>query len=277
MKTDSMSLLVAAFVATITSRAAGQWVPPPPLPPQSDFDPPPPSLAPSAPWQDAPRAAPPPRATPDTSGDATKTEPPREAEFGDRGEFVVTGSLFINFGHLGYSNSDASSLSLSVQPSLDYFVAKNLLLGGAIYVAHANTVSGIGVETNSNTVGAYLHIGGNVPLASSLSWRPVASIGVWNQHSELSAPTLGAGFTSGIAGQATPIYPTGTKVNETVVVAEIFGPFLIHPARHFFFGFGPDFYTDLSHSVGTTENQRTFIGLSSIIGGWFGGGEPESI
>jgi hypothetical protein len=34
-------------------------------------------------------------------------------------------------------------------------------------------------------------------------------------------------------------------------------------------GPGPDMYTDLSHTVGTFDNKRTFIGLSSIVDGWF--------
>jgi hypothetical protein len=39
----------------------------------------------------------------------------------------------------------------------------------------------------------------------------------------------------------------------------MFVPVLFHPARHFFLGIGPDFYEDLSHTVGDFANLRTFV------------------
>jgi len=270
----SAGLLALILVGTIASIAGGQPNPPPPPEwPGPAFEPPHlPSDTPTPTATQAP-AAPPPATAPTSNPPAIA--PPKEPEFGDRGEYVLSGAFFLNFGHLGYSKTDASTTSVSIQPSFDYFIAPNYFMGGAIFLSHADTVAGIGVETNSITYGAYLHLGGNVPLGSSFSWRPQGSIGVWSQQTEYTAPRVqSGGFTGSVGGQAVSIEPSGTTVTETVVVAEIFAPFLLHPARHFFIGFGPDFYVDLSHTIGNGENNRTFIGASSIIGGWFGG-EPE--
>jgi hypothetical protein len=56
---------------------------------------------------------------------------------------------------------------------------------------------------------------------------------------------------------------------QTVFVVELFAPFLVHLAQHFFLGFGPDFYADLHNSFDGTSNRRTFIGASSTVGGWW--------
>ena len=66
-----------------------------------------------------------------------------------------------------------------------------------------------------------------------------------------------------------PVGSSATDITETVVVFELFMPILIHPARHFFLGLGPDFYADLSHTIGNSSNNRTFIGITSTVGGWF--------
>jgi hypothetical protein len=55
-------------------------------------------------------------------------------------------------------------------------------------------------------------------------------------------------------------------------VLDLYVPLLLHPARHFFVGFGPDALFDPYHSFssdgGTSDHLRYFVGASSITGGW---------
>ena len=189
----------------------------------------------------------------------------REAEFGDAGEFAISGIFNASFGHLGYSSTDASSTTLNVQPSIDYFVAHNVSIGGSLFVQYTKATTGIAVSSETSAFGAYLRLGGNVPLGKAVSWRPAVSIGAWSQHSTVQAPY---GAYSSFGGTAVAVGPT-SSVSEAVVVGQIFAPFLLHPARHFFLGFGPDLYVDLAHSINDASNLRTFLGASSTIGGWF--------
>jgi hypothetical protein len=229
----------------------------------------PPQQPPSAPYGAvAPPVAGPP-ATPLEPSEADDPISPlsvhRDAEFGDAGEFAISGIFNASFGHLGYSSSEASSTTLNVQPSLDYFVARNVFIGGSLFVQYTKATTGIAVASEGSSVGAYLRLGGNVPLGKAVSWRPAVSIGAWSQHSTLHAPY---GAYASVGGTAVAVGGS-SSVDEAVVVGEIFAPFLLHPARHFFLGFGPDLYVDLAHSINDASNLRTFLGASSTIGGWF--------
>ena len=55
---------------------------------------------------------------------------------------------------------------------------------------------------------------------------------------------------------------------ETAAWIEVYAPLLIHPAPHFFVGFGPDVFIDVIHDVGGTENRRVYWGATSLVGGW---------
>jgi hypothetical protein len=232
----------------------GAWpgAPPPPSPasPQGTTGQP---LSPSA------YAGPPPLAPPTPEAQATPVEP----KFGDAGEFVISGLMSASVGHLGYSSSDASTTSASFQPAFDYFVQPNFSLGASLFINYSDATSAIGIESKTVSYGAYGRLGANAPLGDSISFRPIASLGVWSLHSTLESQFDGVTSFGGTA------VPAAGEVTETAVVLEFFAPLLVHPARHFFLGLGPDIYTDLTHTVGDFANRRTFIGLSSIVGGWF--------
>jgi len=190
--------------------------------------------------------------------------PVQERRFGARGEIVVSGLLSGSLGHLGYSATGASSTSALVEPALDYFLVPNVSLGASVFAQYNHSTSGISTRSTSWGYGAYGRLGGNVALGETFSWRPVGSLGLWTEKTTLTAP--GPGYSSSLDGLQVPANGTYTP---TVVVIGLFAPLLVHLASHFFVGLGPDVYTDLSHDVGGLSNKRTFVGLSSIVGGWF--------
>ena len=106
----------------------------------------------------------------------------------------------------------------------------------------------------------------NFPLGNVISIWPTVSLGAWYSHSVLEAPS--AGYLTTISGTRVTI-GTSTGVDETVVVTELYAPILVHPVSHLFIGAGPNLLTDLSHTVGATSNNRSFMGLTTTIGGWF--------
>ena len=53
---------------------------------------------------------------------------------------------------------------------------------------------------------------------------------------------------------------------------DISAPFLLHPSSHFFVGAGPFLFHELSDKDQyDSENRATWLGLSLVLGGWFGG------
>ncbi len=157
-------IALVAIVVSITASAqrAQPTAAPPDLPqlPAPEPSPTPPLAPPLIP--PLPPVAPPVASTPaPTAVQPTAAPPtpaaPREPEFGDAGEYVISGLFAVSLGHLGYSSSNASSTSIMVQPSFDYFVSGNFSMGGSVFLQHSDVVTGIGVETNSTAYGAYLH------------------------------------------------------------------------------------------------------------------------
>lgn len=257
----SCSCILACLLVARAVR--GQPAPAPSSPVPSDAPSPPPLSPPGAP--SSVDVAPP---TPALTEPAFADEPRvREPAFGDKGEVVISGAFTGNLGHLGYSDSNASTFSASLEPSVDYFVAKNVSVGAAGFISYNEYTTAILLETKSVGVGIYGRLGLNAPLGEFVSFRPVVSLGAWHLSSTISTP--GPGYTVSLGGS--PVATTGaaTDVSQTVVVVEIFAPILVHPARHFFLGLGPDVYTDLSNDIGALSNKRTFLGLSSTVGGWF--------
>jgi len=74
-----------------------------------------------------------------------------------------------------------------------------------------------------------------------------------------------SGFSTSVGGTAVQ---SSADVHETFVDIDVFAPILIHPAAHFFLGLGPEMFRDISHSVDSVSNKRTFYGVSSVVGGW---------
>jgi hypothetical protein len=148
-------------------------------------------------------------------------------ELGQQGNFVVS-----NRANLGFSQSlnSPSTTSLALAPELDYFVAPNFSIGGAV-LFNFTTTSGRG--NGATSAGVVPQVGYHVVLSDTWSFWP-----------RLAVTLL-----------------TGTPGHVSV---EASAPFLIHPTQHFFFGFGPAIASDL-----TGPDHFSAIFGEFMIGGYF--------
>jgi hypothetical protein len=116
--------------------------------------------------------------------------------------------------------------TVNVQPALDYFIGNGISVGGVVGLSHST----------STTVSFGARAGFNQPLVDKVSFWP----------------------TAGVYGS----YFSSSGNSNTTAAAEIYAPFLYHPAQHFFVGVGP--YLGYQFHGGTF----TEYGLDLVIGGW---------
>jgi hypothetical protein len=174
------------------------------------------------------------------------------ALFGRLGQIVLTGDLQLSFSHDSASMGDASSNTFVFSPAADYFAAPNVSIGGAVVLAHSSFDSGIPGSSGSDTtsIGILLRGGYNLRLADMIS--------IW--------PRLAIGYAHTSSGSG------GTDVSGYSVPLLIDAPILVHLAPHFFVGVGPAFQTELISKVeGNDASKTTSIGISTVVGGYFGG------
>jgi hypothetical protein len=121
---------------------------------------------------------------------------------GQQGNFVVSNRANLGFAQSFYGGGP----SIDVAPELDYFIVRNLAIGGALILHHDDGATRFAVQPQV----AY-----HIPLSETWSF--------W--------PRLAVTITTGTPGD---------------LAVELSAPFLIHPVQHFFFGFGPALPIDLT-------------------------------
>jgi hypothetical protein len=244
--------------STPTGPAAGP-LPAAPSPPRSIAPPPPPPLAPPPTPAASARSSVPP------ANFSASTPALREARFGEAGQVVLDGALFIDFGHLGYSGGGSNS-ALNIQPAFDYFVVPGFSLGVSAlfrYADNSPTPANSYAVTYDSTYVAYGvtgEVGFNLWLGDRVSFWPNFALGVWRSRTTYS-------LASAPPGEA--LLTNMPPVTDDVVFVELFAPFLFHLTQHFFVGFGPESYVDLYNTAASISNRRLFFGASSTVGGWF--------
>ncbi len=196
---------------------------------------------------------------------APATTPPTAATsagtgaFGSQGQIAISVDLpFMNEGpqlaivHESNSMGGGSSTAIAIQPSLDYFIAPHISVGGQLGIAHGSsdvTVLGMTSSATVTTFGVEARGGYELALNDSVSLWP--RLGIGYAHNSYS----GGGDASGY------------EIDLLVSV-----PVLWHPASHFFLGAGPALSTQLANKAeGQSLSKATDIGLTALIGGYFGG------
>jgi len=177
----------------------------------------------------------------DNKGDITMRDD--AAGFGEKGQMAFSTDAALGFSRLTGDNRQATT-TITIRPAMDYFVIENLSVGGVVGVDYVK--SG---DTRSTTFSLGPRVGYNFELSRLLS--------VW--------PKLG--FSYAYSKQKTTVGDGPAEISRTVdnnaIAINLFAPIMLHPAPHFFAGFGPFLDTDLNG-----DNRTTTWGFRLTLGGW---------
>ena len=199
-------------------------------------------------------------------------EPPT-APFGAPGEIAISGTSGLGATYTHFSASQAGSLGLSFGPAVDVFVAPHLSVGLSAAISYSDQrgygADGSLVDTTTTTISAAARLGVDLPIVSALSFWPRLLVGY--EYVQQSEQAVNGGTTS--VGDSALGFPTTTRNGPW---AELVLPLTLHVAPHVFAGFGPSIFRELSAAQGGPDigGERTEIGASLNVGGWFGGPAP---
>lgn len=169
------------------------------------------------------------------------------ARFGEKKQLAISSDAALSISNTSLSGVDGSSTQITLAPAVDYFVIQNLSVGGALSFNYQTSGSG-----HSTTFGVGPRVGYNVPLSDLLSLWPKAGVSIAHSSVSTDVPAV------------PPSVPATTRsVSNTAVALNLFVPVMLHPAPHFFVGFGPFLDTDLSG-----DNKATTFGGKLTLGGW---------
>jgi hypothetical protein len=182
---------------------------------------------------------------------------PRD-EFGHRGQLVITGDAQASFE----TGANVPEPLVLLAPAADLFVMDGLSVGALLLCQHAFeeypanlgalTVQGTPgvvqsgfIDAQSDGLGAGMRLGYDIRLGGLWSFWPTASVVF--EHTW---------FKSG---------SVVTTENNSVLF-DAFAPVLVHPAPHFFLGFGPAM--EVLGDPGTDIPGVMEYGLRLTVGGW---------
>jgi hypothetical protein len=141
-----------------------------------------------------------------------------------------------------HSSQDVTTIQLA--PSADYFIIDNLSLGGFISFDYSKSGAGDG-----SRIGVGPRVGYNIKLSDMLSIWPKAGFAFAHSSATVSAQAGGVEVSETRSGNA--------------LAMNLFAPLMVHPAPHFFGGFGPFLDVDLSG-----DDRVTMFGAKLTLGGW---------
>lgn len=180
--------------------------------------------------------------------------------FGSARGVVISNAFVLQGSWTSYAGSGTTSTSISVGPGVDYFVADHFSIGLSFTGSYTNST---GIDSTTGNQVTYSHssfgvaprVGVDLPMGGSVSFWPVASIG------------FGAGSYDETEGASSD------KYNDSFTWVSLYAPLLVHPASHFFVGFGPSVSHDLSRNItfaaSSTTNRSTTVGAGLLVGGAF--------
>ncbi|HTQ04692.1 MAG TPA: hypothetical protein VMI54_12590 [Polyangiaceae bacterium] len=191
---------------------------------------------------------------------AAAAEPPAPSAspaFGDKGEVVVTSAFGLSLNYF-HQTTPAGTVNWDFAPSAHYFISRELSVGLGVTVRRSS-ISALMLDPDGarltyfpeeqTTLGVDATVGYNVVLGKLVSFWMRAELG----YAENQLPQI--------------MLSPGVEVSGSSHAAwvELFAPFLVHPAPHFFVGFGPDIWGDIVNKSG----RRLSAGTGSTVGGWF--------
>jgi hypothetical protein len=163
-----------------------------------------------------------------------------ENHFGRKSVLAFSSDSALTIQH---SSQDVTTIQLA--PSADYFVIDNLSVGGFISFDYSKSGAGDGTR-----IGIGPRVGYNIKLSEMLSiWPKVGFAYAYSSSTVSERVTDGATLERNTSGSA--------------IAMNVFVPIMVHPAPHFFAGFGPFLDVDLSG-----DDRVTMFGAKLTLGGW---------
>lgn len=168
--------------------------------------------------------------------------------FGSMGQWAFSNDSALAVS--GTTQSDGgTSVNLTLSPSVDYFVFRNLSLGA--FVGFRYTKAG---DNDAFRFQVGPRVGYNIYLADRWTLWPKAGISYARTRSSSDVATMG---NTQLVQEA----------KQNAIALNLFAPVMFLPVEHFFLGFGPFLDTDLNGN-----NRATVFGGKLTMGGWLGGG-----
>lgn len=167
------------------------------------------------------------------------------AGFGAQGQMAFSTDAALGFDRLTGDGRKATT-TITIRPALDYFVIENLSIGGVIGVDYVKTGDD---RSTIFTLGP--RVGYNVEVSRLLSVWPKLGFSYQYTKQKTEEGSLGNGAE------------LSATVDNNAIALNLFAPVMLHPAPHFFAGFGPFLDTDLNG-----DNRTTRWGFRLTLGGW---------
>jgi opacity protein-like surface antigen len=165
------------------------------------------------------------------------------AGFGEKGQWTFSTDAGLELSRRTQDGFPATT-RISVFPATDYFVMENLSVGGVIGIEYLKAG-----PSDSTRFVLGPRVGYNFEISEMLS--------IW--------PKLGFSYTrtNGETTRNVGDTEVTTSTDNNAIALNLFAPVMLHPATHFFAGFGPFLDVDMSG-----DNRSTTWGFRLTLGGW---------
>jgi hypothetical protein len=208
--------------------------------------------------------------------DVARAQGPTPVLFGQRGQFVVSSELWVNyedrdvdgkaesdFGEIERVSVGGSGVNVTTVPALDYFLTENLSVGAAISVTHsgpgislrsslAEDGEGASVSGDSFKVGFGPRVGYAIRISDAFTLFPRFGFRVAFESIELEGATA----------------TSGDKIDVDITSLDFngFAPLMWHPVNHFFIGVGPSFTYQFWSDGSVSERLESGLDGSPFLG-----------
>jgi hypothetical protein len=185
--------------------------------------------------------------------------------FGSKNTVVIMEESSLSVRWVEYTGVDSPQNSITISPGVDWFIEKNVSIGGALSYSKVEATgwepSGTRVDANGHTLGASIRAGIAIPLAEWLSLYPRVFLGAGTGSlTQTAEPNFGS-----FPQRLVPATHRSSWDSSMVGVSAFA---LVHE-DHFFVGLGPGLaYETRAYEAANSHNSNTRIGLGTIIGGW---------
>jgi hypothetical protein len=167
-------------------------------------------------------------------------------QFAGPGQLAISSDAALSIANTSLSGGKGSTTTFQFAPAVDYFVIRNLSLGGSVLFSYSSAGSG-----HSTLFGIGPRAGYNFPLSDLVSVWPKAGMSISSTTQTIEVVNPVNNTTS------------SNSTSNTAIALNLFVPLMFHPAPHFFAGFGPFLDADLSGDA-----KATTFGGKLTLGGW---------